>query len=139
MKRKSGVVAAALLLGFGAATQALAQEDFDVTLEVLDDVSDVDGVALVLEDQDQRSEDGAFQSEGQTEDGAATDRQTEGFGEDGVAGPDGADGGDGHEDAIEDHALEQDRDESITHEGDLTDGNVDGAGGDQPTDTTDGV
>lgn len=50
--------AAAVLIACGPLSLALADADgFDVTMEVLDDISDIDAVILSLEIQDQREED----------------------------------------------------------------------------------
>ena len=53
MKRICGVLAAAAL--GGAAAQALAQGELDVTLQVLDDVADIEGVLLEVEEESERA------------------------------------------------------------------------------------
>jgi hypothetical protein len=113
MSRKSGLTAVAIMLSLGAA-QAFGQDDFNVTLEVLDDVSDVDGVVLILEEQDGRGEDERFEDERFEDDERAGDEPAAGGERDELAERDGdgfEDEGERREDAVEDRELEQDRDE----------------------------
>jgi hypothetical protein len=61
MTRKSSLLSLAFLLTCGVASGAFAQDDGldDVTLEVLDDVSEIDAVILAIDEQlDQEREDG---------------------------------------------------------------------------------
>jgi len=118
MRRKSGVAALGVLLGL-VSGQAMAQDDvFEVTLEVLDDVTDVDGVVLILEEQDRRER--AARSEDEQDERRAVERdareQDEGL-ERGTAERDfEGERDERREERVEDRDLERDRDDTIIEE-----------------------
>jgi len=121
MKRKTGVVAIGMLLGL-VAGQAMAQDDvFEVTLEVLDDVADVDGVVLILEEQDRRERDARSEEEDgrrRAEERDARERD-EGLEGDTAESDFAGERDERREEQIEDRDLERDRDDTIIEETDV--------------------